>query len=105
MKLYQIRLTNNEIRRANLGEKFPALDASRDAMCFGDFHGREFYTHVADIDTTDLNHAFEIGNVGPEAKITRHAPMHSVSVGDVLVAEHEQAFIVKPVGFAAVMNW
>ena len=42
------------------------------------------YVHVADLDTNDLEEAFAIGNIGPEEKYTRHLPMHSVSVNDVL---------------------
>ena len=105
MKLYQINLSREEVDAANRGENFPKLKASRDAMCFGEFTAREHYSHVADIETTDLDHAFEIGNVGPEAKITRHERMHSISVGDVLVTSYGQAFIVQSVGFAPVANW
>ena len=44
------------------------------------------YKSVAMIDADDLEHVFEIGNMGPEHRITRHGPpMHSVSVGDVVV--------------------
>jgi hypothetical protein len=107
MKLYQINLTRADCDRANRGEVFPKLTAYRDASMLGEFPGREFYSHVADLATADLDHAFEIGNVGPESKITRHAPMHSISVGDVLVpteahAEAGIGFIVQSVGFAPV---
>lgn len=102
LKLYQINLSNEEVNAANRGEKFAKLTAYRDAMCLGEFTGREFYDHVADIESTDLDYAFQIGNIGPESKITRHARMHSVSVGDVLVTEAGQAFIVQAVGFAPV---
>lgn len=58
------------------------------------------YEHVATLDTDDLNEAFEIGNIGPEEKITRLKPMHSVSVGDVLVREGEDdLLVVAPSGF------
>ena len=40
-----------------------------------------FYDHVADIEATDLHDVFRVGNVGPEEAITRHAQMHSISVG------------------------
>jgi hypothetical protein len=43
------------------------------------------YEHVADLDAKDLNEAFEIGNIGPEHKITRYSDrIHSLSVGDIL---------------------
>ena len=58
------------------------------------------YEHVATLDTDDLNKAFEIGNIGPEEKITRLKPMHSVSVGDVLVREGaDDRLVGAPAGF------
>ena len=47
---------------------------------------------------------FNIGNIGPESKIKRLAPMHSVSVGDVIVdaeghAVYVSTFGFKPMGF------
>jgi hypothetical protein len=58
------------------------------------------YKQVCTIDTDDLNEAFEIGNIGPEEKITRLDRMHSLSVGDVLVREGEDdLLVVAPTGF------
>lgn len=106
LKLYQIYMTRSEIDQVNLGNtSLPIYKARCDALMLGRFPGSQFYTHVADIATDDLDNAFEIGNIGPEAKLTRYAPMHSVSVGDVLVTEAGVAFIVKPVGFEAVNGW
>ena len=50
--------------------------------------------HVATIEAVDLNAVFEIGNIGPEDKIERLAPMHSISVGDVIIDEDEKSFSV-----------
>ncbi len=105
MKLYQIYVTKADVDQANLGNWSDKFKAARDAMAFGEFTKQAHYSHVADIDTTSLDHAFEIGNIGPEGKIARHAPMHSVSVGDVLVTDYGVAFIVKPFGFEALDNW
>lgn len=44
----------------------------------------EYYTPVANIDAATLNGVFQVGNIGPEESIERLAPMHSVSVGDVI---------------------
>lgn len=57
------------------------------------------YDKVCEIEASDLNEVFEIGNIGPEEKITRLDRMHSISVGDVIKAEDEKLFIVKPAGF------
>jgi hypothetical protein len=105
MKLFQINLSDADADRVNAGERdLPQYVACCDAM-MGDFPGQSFYQHVADIESTDLDYAFYVGNVGPEELIKRYAPMHSVSVGDVLVTEYGVAFMVKPVGFEAVEGW
>ena len=52
------------------------------------------YEHVANLDAEDLNEAFQIGNIGPEEAYTRFKPMHSVSVGDILVDENNDVHIV-----------
>ena len=57
------------------------------------------YEHVANLDASDLNEAFQIGNIGPEEAYTRFKPMHSVSVGDILVDEQGTVSIVAGTGF------
>ena len=59
----------------------------------------QHYEHVADLDAEDLNEAFQIGNIGPEEAYTRYKPMHSVSVGDILVDENNDVHIVASFGF------
>ena len=59
------------------------------------------YTHVANIVADDINHAFEVGNIGPEDRIERIGKMRSVSVGDILV-DREGAWLVMPVGYREV---
>jgi hypothetical protein len=63
---------------------------------------RGFYDHVADIEAADLEDVFTVGNVGPEELITRHAPMHSISVGDVIEYDDGWRYVVLPTGFAPV---
>lgn len=104
MKLFQIEMTREIADRVNAGFRVPAYEAHLKASCFGEFPGQGFYRHVADIATTDLDEAFHIGNVGPEEKLTRYAPMHSVSVGDVLVLDDGRAFIVKACGFDLIVK-
>lgn len=57
------------------------------------------YVHVADLDCDTLDDAFEIGNVGPEEKYTRYNSMHSVSIGDLLVDEQADTYVVASFGF------
>ena len=69
---------------------------------------RGFYDHVADIEAADLHDVFRVGNVGPEELITRQpivtewAPMHSISVGDVIEDTDGVRHVVLPRGFAPV---
>ena len=66
---------------------------------------RGFYDHVADIEAADLHDVFRVGNVGPEEAITRHAPMHSISVGDVIEdtdTDFRMHWVVLPTGFAPI---
>ena len=55
------------------------------------------YKHVADVYASDLDHAFQVGNIGPDNQVLRHAPMHSISVGDILVGSGVWA--VDSIGF------
>ena len=57
------------------------------------------YVHVADLDVANLDDAFEVGNIGPEEKITRHNKMSSVSVGDILVDDQADTYVVASFGF------
>ena len=57
------------------------------------------YVHVADLDAETLNEAFEVGNIGPEEKYTRFSRMHSISVGDILVKDNADTYIVARSGF------
>ena len=57
------------------------------------------YDIVCEIEAADLDEVFEIGNIGPEEKITRIAPMHSVSVGDVIRTDRGRCFVVSNFGF------
>lgn len=75
-----------------------------DVTIKGEVEGSLFIAHyerVCTIEASDLNEVFEIGNIGPEEKITREAGvrMHSISVGDVIGDDEGRLFIVKPFGF------
>jgi hypothetical protein len=57
------------------------------------------YVHVADLNVDTLDEAFETGNIGPEDLITRHNQMSSVSVGDILVDDEADTYVVASFGF------
>lgn len=62
---------------------------------------RDMFKKVAEIKAHTLNQVFEIGNIGPESKITRMDTMHSISIGDVIV-QGQNAFFVNNLGFTRV---
>ena len=70
----------------------PSADAIRDAW--------DHYETVCYIKADDLDHVFEIGNLGPEDSIGRIGPMHSISVGDVIVdTGDDEVWYVDSCGF------
>ena len=66
---------------------------------------RSFYKPVADINANSVDEVFQIGNIGPNNKISRKAPMHSISVGDVIVSETGVTRFVAPIGFGVLMGF
>jgi hypothetical protein len=58
---------------------------------------------VALIDGETLDDVFTIGNIGPESKIERVEPMHSVSVGDIIQdVVDNKTFVVAKYGFEEI---
>ncbi len=96
---------NPNLSRAQLMENRGAqvqMDCSFDGAPEFSSEYSEYWTHVADIEATGLDKVFDIGNIGPEKSITRYAPMRSLSVGDIIVAENGESYMVNPFGFGAV---
>ena len=64
----------------------------------------DYYRPVAKITANDLEHAFQVGNMGPAENIQRLAErMASVSVGDIIVDDATgEAQMVLAFGFGAV---
>ena len=62
------------------------------------------YRMVALIDGETLDDVFSIGNMGPESKIERVEPMHSVSVGDIIQdVIDNKTFVVAKFGFEEIL--
>ena len=57
------------------------------------------YTKVAEVVADDLEHVFEVGNIGPEDRITRFDKMTSISVGDIIADADGVCSVVCNVGF------
>ena len=59
-----------------------------------------FYSHVADVEAKDEEHAFELMNVWNDpGAITVLGQMHSLSVGDILVDENGDHLFCDSFGF------
>ena len=89
IKVYQIQLTDEEIAIVNSdGEYTPRIQAFFDRQFDSTFKPSnfEYYTHVATVDTDDMQEAFRLMNLwdNPEAvqKVTPRCA--SMSVGDIL---------------------
>ena len=111
-KVFQIQLTDSEIDQINAaGDHFAVpKNKVRMGLQFNDEpqelvnEGFEkgYFDHVSNIIADSLEGVFHVGNVGPEASIERLAPMHSVSVGDVIEDENGDRHMVASFGFTQV---
>lgn len=95
--IYQINLTDEQYENKVVLETYRSVsfNCSTESV----INAKPLYSKVAVIDAEDLEQVFTIGNIGPESKIERLAPMHSVSVGDVVVDSNGFASFVAPLGF------
>jgi len=95
-QIHQIKIENFDAKTSIMlaDDAADRIEKADDAMCNG------YYVLVATIEAEDLNAVFEIGNMGPEEKISRHDSMHSISVGDVITNEDmTKSWVVAPIGF------
>ena len=106
--IYQIHLTDEQIRRAN-AEGFAAVPAvlAKTRMGLGFDRSKfsedylQFYRPTYEVDTDDLNVAFEATNLWEGYDVRRLARGSSSSVGDIFVKDGD-CYIVDNFGFVAV---
>jgi hypothetical protein len=88
IKVYQIQLTNAEIDMINSGETSDRIKAYFDrSWPMSPFKAENFqyYTHVATVDTRDLEKAFEYMNLWNSDKVQKvTSTVSSMSIGDIL---------------------
>ena len=61
------------------------------------------YRMVALVNAKTLDDVFNVGNIGPESKIERVEPMHSVSVGDIIQdVIDNKTYVVANYGFEEI---
>jgi hypothetical protein len=107
IKVYQIALTDAEIDMINSGETSDRVKAYFDRGFEGKFKAENFqyYTHVATVDTRDMEKAFEymnLWNSDKVQKITR--AVSSMSVGDILES-NGQLYYCASFGFELLANY
>jgi hypothetical protein len=104
IKVYQIQLTDAEIAAVNNGETSDRIKAYFDRSFERTFKASNFqyYDHVANVDTNDMEEAFELMNLwNDESKVERLGPCSSMSVGDILDVDGK-LFRCASFGFEAI---
>jgi hypothetical protein len=107
IKVYQIQLTNAEIDMINSGETSDRIKAYFDRSFEGKFKAENFqyYTHVATVDTRDLEKAFEYMNLWNSDKVQKvTSTVSSMSVGDIL-EYNGQLYYCASFGFELLANY
>ena len=102
IKVYQIQLTDAEVDAINRDESFPKAKAFFDRSFDRLFKAENFqyYTHVANVDTNDMEEAYALMNLwNDESKVERLGPCSSMSVGDILVIECGWTYRCASMGF------
>jgi hypothetical protein len=109
--IYQIQLTDDQIIAINAGREVEAFTV-RNRMQFG-FDKSKFseaylkhYVKGWEIDTTDLDEAFEVSNgIGDRYKGKRIGRAYSSSVGDIFIDDSGDCFVCDTFGFVAVSKY
>ena len=104
LKVFQINLTDDLVNQINAGEIGPAAKAYLHSTLgkVMDAAKLELYEHVADVSTDDNEVAFMIMNRWSEVDekmVRRHKPLHSMSVGDILIDDDHNAWVCASCGF------
>jgi hypothetical protein len=102
IKVYQIQLTDAEIAAVNNGETSDRIKAYFDRSFERTFKSENFqyYDHVANVDTNDMEEAFAAMNLwNDESKVQRLGPCSSMSVGDILEMEDGSRYRCASMGF------
>lgn len=87
--IFQIQLTDSQVDAFNAGNSVHAIEAKRKLMLGAKkFEASmvEFFTPVYEVETDDLEHAFELTNLWDNGHLVRALPGtrgHSTSVGDI----------------------
>jgi hypothetical protein len=103
IKVYQIQLTDAEIAAVNNGETSDRIQAYFTRSFAVPFKAENFqyYTHVANVDTNDMEEAFAAMNLWEGATVEKLGLCSSMSVGDILEVDGK-LFRCATFGFDAI---
>ena len=112
-EVYQMHLSDkvfdevNRLGHAGAAKAYPEYEAYQGTHFAGSKGFKstylQYFSKVAEIEAQDLEQVFEIGNgYGDQTKIARLGRMHSVSVGDIVVADDGRYMMVDRMGFNEV---
>jgi hypothetical protein len=111
-RVYQLKIAKevydygNEVGHVAAAVKYPEYKVSRDIRFQGSAKWEPsmfaYFSPVCEMDASDLEEVFNIGNIGPEEKITRLDRMHSVSVGDIIQNPTGEFYMVDDFGFEKI---
>lgn len=108
IKVYQIQLTDAEVDAINRGEETEKSKAYFARSFERTFKAEyfQFYTHVANLETDDMDEAFELMNLWEnESAIERITPScSSMSVGDILEDADGKLYRCASFGFTSLEN-
>ena len=106
IKVFQIQLTNEEVDIINSdGEYTPKIKAFFSRVFDSNFNASNFqyYTHVANVATDDMEEAFRAMNLWDDAaEVQKLGPCSSMSVGDILEIENGQRYRCASMGFELI---
>lgn len=104
LKVFQIQLTNEEVDIINSdGEYTPKIKAFFSRVFDSNFNASNFqyYTHVANVATDDMEEAFRAMNLWDDAAEVQKVATRcsSMSVGDIIENEQGERFVCASFGF------
>jgi hypothetical protein len=109
IKVYQIRLTDAEVDAINRDESFPKATAFFSRSFDAKFKAENFqyYTHVANVDSNDMEEAFRAMNLWDDTDglVKKIGPCSSMSVGDILELEDGSKYRCASFGFTQLENY
>lgn len=103
-EVLQINLSREQIDQVNSSDAYPEfytkyLNTTFRPTAEAIVTAANMYQKVAVITAENFEDVYTVGNIGPEEQIERLAPMHSVSVGDVVIREDGVTMYVDSYGF------